>query len=78
MRFVYFTLNKTEQKQKEMLGMISDEISPAGAFLRRVLYVGGGEGGGGAGAGAGQYEKLQFRCILLPGLNFTWTLTKSS
>ena len=48
MRFVYFTLNKTEQKQKEMLGMISDEISPAGAFLRRILYVGrwGGEGEG--------------------------------
>ena len=43
MRFLYFTLNKNKKEIDAIInyacfGIIFVEISPAGAFLRRVFY----------------------------------------
>ena len=62
-----FHLFNTEQNHKESDAIITyayfdiilTEMSPVGAFLRRVFY------------GWGQYEKKQFRYVTLTYLNVT-------
>ena len=77
MRFVYFTLNKSTKRSMQLtiinfacFGMILVEISPAGAFLRQFFFF---FGGGGVGS---IYKKKQLRCIILPDLTVTWSLTE--